>query len=449
MKKKKLCGGIFSAALASVIFCQSMTALAVSAPSDIDNLSDNDDGWEALGGYMDEICNDPNVIIYDTSTQLSDAKKYFESGVYIVPYSKVNAAESALEGGNWSDAKDAVKAVYQNSVEADGSYCISDDMFEKEAAIWGKIEEIDAKCSSDVIIVVGADEEEPDVAAMDQGTYWCKESEMDAFWSSVESANGSMDTYRNGDDWKTVEIYFYDGSDSGTFAEVSKSAFESYVSGLESAYNTLVGQLQEGTREVTRSSGSKRLKKISDSEQDSSAEVSQQEEESMPALVNEVVFANGTRQQPSIDGIYSRTFAAGTIFKDEKAKISQAAGLSEEEMKNGASVKYYICTSMNQEMNKQLSGAVTEQGYKIWGVMNCDLYKLYKGEVTKIRTTNQSLTVIIGVPETLRSDKYEFMVFGYDESGKLVTMQDMDTDINTITVQASTFGCWAVGYKTK
>lgn len=449
MKKSKLCARIFSAVLASVIFCQSMTALAVSAPSDIDTLSDNEDGWAALGGYMEEIYSDSNVIIYDTSTQLSDVKKYFESGVYIVPYSKVEAAESAMEGGNWDAAKTAVKAVYQNSVEADGSYCISEDLFAKEGAIWNSIDEIQSKEDSGVIMTVGPDEEEPDVADMDQGTYWCTASDMDTFWSSVESASNSMSSYRDGEEWKTVKIYFGNGSEDGDFADVSKSAFESYISGLESAYNTLVGQLQEGTREVTRSSKSKRLKKISDSEQDSSAEVSQQEEETMPALVNEVVFANGTRQQPSIDGIYSRTFAAGTIFKDEKAKISQAVGLSEEEMKNGASVKYYICTSMNQEMNKQLSGAVTEQGYKIWGVMNCDLYKLYKGEVTKIRTTNQSLTVIIGVPETLRSDKYEFMVFGYDESGKLVTMQDMDTDINTITVQASTFGCWAVGYKTK
>lgn len=456
MKKKKIYGGICAATLTAIMSLQCMTVLAVDAPSGMDELEESEEGWEALWGYMDEVCGDPNIIICDEKTSLSEAKKYFESGAYLVPYSKVADVEKAdQDDGSWDSVKDAVKAVYENSETADGSYCISEDMTDQEVAMWDKIEEMQTKCDDGDILIVSQDETQPDVSEMDPGTYWCTESEWESFWAGVDNAEDNVKNYRNysGEEWewKEFEIYTYDGADDPErFMDVPKSAFQNYVSGLEEAYNNLVDILREGTKETASSesgsSRSKKLKRVSRSASDFSEK---QEEESAPVLVNEVTYANGTKQQSSIEGIYSRTFAAGTIFNDDQSKIKQAAGLSEEEIKDGARVKYYICTSLNKDMNQMLSDTVGGQGYQVLGVMNCDLYKLYRGETTKIRTMKEALTVTIGVPDHLRSDKYEFVVFCYDESGHFVIMPDLDTDVNTITIQAGTFGYWAVGYKIK
>lgn len=452
MKKRKIGGRILSAVIASVMLFSSMTVFAAEAPSGIDNLEDTPEGWEELGTYMQRLTDDPNVIIYDANTPLSTAQKYFENGVYIVPYSTLKSTETILENDpTWDEAKAAVKALYAASVTADGTNCISEELWERETTIWDKINEIDDKIQSGLISQIGQGEEEPDVSAMDRGTYWCTESEVDAFWNSVESAKGLVSPYMDNagteyETWKTVTIYFYNGNENDEVNIVPSSAFENYVLGLENACKTLIGALHEGTKETATPVES--LKTVSKSSS-SSKSSSKQEEEPAPALVNEVLYSTGTKKQSSIEGVYGQTFVAGTIFNDEQAKIKQAAGLSEEEIKSGVVIKYYICNSLNKKMNEKLSSVVTGQGYKVLGVMNCDLYKLEKGNITKIKTTGEALTVTIGVPENLRNDKYEFVVMCYDESGNLVTMQDLDTDKNTITVQANSFGYWAIGYKTK
>lgn len=132
-----------------------------------------------------------------------------------------------------------------------------------------------------------------------------------------------------------------------------------------------------------------------------------------------------------------------------RKKIKQAAGLTKEEIQNGVVIKYYICNSLNKTMNEKMSQAVSAQGYRLLGVMKNDLYRLNKGDIRLIKTTSETLTVILGVPSHLKSDQYEFVIFCYDENGNLTTLKDTDTDKSTITVQAKSFGYWAIGYQKK
>lgn len=96
-----------------------------------------------------------------------------------------------------------------------------------------------------------------------------------------------------------------------------------------------------------------------------------------------------------------------------------------------------------------MSQAVSVQGYRLLGIMNNDLYKLNKSGIHLIKTTSEPLTVMIGVPSYLRNGQYDFSIFCYDEYGNLIVMDDIDTDKATITVQAKSFGYWAVGYRNK
>lgn len=450
MKKKTLICRLLSVTAAVLVLLSGVPVFAASKPSLADNLQDDDDGWEALGQYMEALGRlmgpDEFCTIDADKMNLSDAQKYYKSGTLLAPHTKMTAVDDGWDSNGFDVQYNLVKELDGSIVEATGSHYIDDSLFEKESAVWDKIEAVDSKLNAGVIMLVADGEEAPDESVMDQGTYYVAENDVDAFWNAVESANGSMDAYRNGDDWKQVTIYPGGGEPYDT-CDILQSDFESYISALESAYNTLLGALHEGTRETVVP-----VEKLEEAGKDSgstsSASVKEEPKEE-PMAVNQVIDSNGSKQMPGIEGVYIKPFMDGVICKDEKSRIYQAAGISREEMESGVVLKYYICNSTNKLMNEKLSKAAAESGLQTLGVLNNDLYKLYKGQITKLKSINEAVTVVLGIPEDLRSDKYEFTVMCYDEKGTLVVMQDTDSDPATITVQANVFGYWAVGYRLK
>lgn len=465
MKKNEIIGRLLSVAIASVMLFSSMTVFAAKPELPQDDEGDEDDGyagWSRVEDYMNSLFEGENsIVIVLGDSSMDEVKKHFENGKVLVPADKLQAVNEANESEDgtgedisWAEVYGAMKAMDESIGIGDGTCYIDDALWDRESTAWGKVEEINQLGEDNKIYVV--DEETNDVPPnedeMEQGTYWVLSSDALNFYDSVEAAADIANVYRddNGDFFNYMILCGENGEDTYEVADVPRDVFENYVSALESACNTFVGKLHEGTKGTGEPAESlKPVTSESASESASQSESQAQEEEPAPVLVNEVTYSTGSKKQSSLEGVYGRTFVAGTIFNDEQDRIKQAAGLSEEEIKSGVVIKYYICNSLNKTMNEKLSAAVTEQGYKVLGVMNCDLYKIYKGEITKIKTTGEALTVTIGVPENFRNDKYEFVVMCYDESGNLVIMQDLDTDKNTITVQADSFGCWAIGYKAK
>jgi len=454
MKKRKIGGRILSAVLASAMLLSSMTVFAADRPTKNTGTPTWGDVW-AIQYYLEE-----NIYAQDRSGELSfeddpnAQAPYMEAGHKMVAVSLEKAyaedcseeyyndpgdadAETELTGDqydNYSTLYDAGMAMVDNIVTATGTKYI-DDISSGYNDFWDNYDApLRAKVDAGQIVVVDINggEEAPDAETMDKGTYWVDSADMDAYDVAIAAQE------------PTTNNWNWEGHDGGP--DILRTEMESVISALNAAYNTFIGKLHEGTKETAAPVES--LKEVKESSS-SSKPSPKQEEKEVPVLVNEVLYSNGTRKRSSIEGVYGQTFAAGTIFIDEQMKIKQAAGLSEEEIKSGVVIKYYICNSLNKKMNEKLSSVVTGQGYKVLGVMNCDLYKLYKGEITKIRTTSEAITVTIGVPENMRNEKYEFVVMCYDEGGNLVTMPDLDTDKNTITVQANSFGYWAVGYKVK
>lgn len=293
--------------------------------------------------------------------------------------------------------------------------------------LWEKVE-------NGEIIVVSSEADAPDTASMVPGTYWVLESDLDAFGRVVD-----YDT----SEWKIWDDQnLWEAHNGGP--DILRSDLQNCINTVTSAYNTLFDRLHEGTKGSQTSETEKPLTSAAEEVSASAAE-----ESPAPVAVNEVTGSNGAKSKSSLEGIYCNTFVSGAVYKDEQEKIKQAAGLTKEETEAGTVIKYYICSSLDKAVNEKLSRDVSGQGYQLLGIMKNDLYKLNKGEINLIKTTSEPLTVILGVPSRLKSDQYEFAVFCYDENGNLVVMKDTDTDKSTITVQAGSFGYWAVGYQNK
>lgn len=470
MKKKKLGRRIMAAAIVATLLPASMTVSAATVPTELTNLEKSEDNVGVLWGYVDSLMDGASTIYTNTNTTLAEEKKYFEKESNLVPSNKLEAAEQALGTAeqdfqnNFDAAKQAVIDLYNTTVEADGTCYISDDMWAREEAVWNKVDAIDKKLKNDTIIRVENGETEPDVSTMDSGTGWVSGTDVDAFWNAIEQQRNTIKDYKDNfgdeqyEDWKTFTIHLgrTDGNWDEEKATVPASTFESYVSGIESAYNEFCGKIHEGTKktETPSTEQSAASDEITEKKTEQRAEANpkqepKQEQEPEPVPVNQVVASSGVKNLSKIDGVYGNAGVCGVIYANEQAAIKQAAGLTETEIKNGAVVKYYVCKCLNKKMNQMLEKSLTDNGYKLICTMNNDLYKLHKGEVIKIRTTSEALTVLIGVPEHLRNDKYEFVIMCYDESGNLVILPDLDTDKATITVQSTHFGYWAVGYKEK
>lgn len=448
MKQTKI-SRLLAAVAAVVMLFSSMTVLA-DAPSKADTPTWQDvfDMLEYVGENVYD--KDPDFVndVSEESpykkegTLLGDAGKeqaycaFVEGSGVFAPDNLGDDGEAELEGdaaSKYGDFYDAAIALIGSVQEASGTKYVDDIMGEYDSfwetydkSIWDGVD-------SGQIITVDSAEDAPDTATMKKGTYWVLGSDLETYGSAVETVSNTSNNWQWGEK----------GPSNFTRSDVQQC-----IASVKAAYNTLLGQLHEG--EIASKSGksSKKLKTasyVSDSSEDSQPE----EETPAPPPANEVTFSGGVKRQTSLAGEYCQTCMAGVIHTDGQEKIRQAAGLSEKEIADGAVIKCFICNSRNQAMNEILTKTGSAQGYKVWGVINCDLYKLYKGSVTPIRKTGEALTVVLGVPEKLRNDQYEFAVICYDENGNLVMMPDMDTDNATITVQAESFGAWAVLYRTR
>lgn len=442
MKRKKRGSRLLALAAAAAMLFSSITVYA-AAPEKKDNPT-----WADVFELMDYVGQEVYDKNPDFENDVSEASSQREPGTLLAGLAQEQAYAAYVEGEgafaeeNHQDGEQelgtSLKSDYDNfyaaamalvnSVTTASGDKYVDDIMPAYDSFWTNNDEpLGAKIESGKIIVVETEEEAPDVASMEKGTYWVLQSDLDAYYASLDQATDKSNQ------WSWDENGF-----SSTREEVLGC-----IQTVTDAYNTLLGKLHEGTIETVVPAES--LKEVSSTPAASHKE----EEPAVPILVNEVAYTGGAKKQSVMEGVYCRNFAAGTIYTDEPQKIKQAAGLSQKEIEDGYVIKYFICTSRNKEMNKMLSETVTGQGYQVLGIMNNDLYKLGKGTVTKLKSLGETLTVVLGIPEDLRSDRYEFVVMCYDENGALVVMPDLDSDKATITVQAKNFGYWAVGYRQK
>lgn len=455
--------GFLAVVIAVCVLGSGITAAAVDKPSQASNPTWGD-VWQ-LGEYVDQevyslersgelefVDGTPSAeaAYYQSGKKLADCND--EEGFASVYETYFDGKDSNVEetteltgdqSAHYSDLYDKGIKMCNNVATATGEKYIG-DLESSLESINDKIGTIGELDDAGKIIYVDTDtgDTPPDTAQMSKGTYWAYASDMNAFWQACETQGRIQDSWN------------WEGHNGGP--AISRAEMQGVISALQSAYDTLLPGLHEGeigtadsSSSTKKSKKSKKVKTEVISETAEAVETEQPEQEEKPVLVNQVVASDGGKTESSINGVYEKTSVCGVVHTDAKEKIEQSAGLSKEETAGGAVVRYYICMSRNKSVNDKLFKEVSAQGYRVLEIINSDLYKIYKGEVTKIKTTQEQLTVMLGVPESLRAGDYEFAVICYDEAGKPVVIKDIDTDKNTVTVQTANFGYWAIGYKEK
>lgn len=455
MKKKKTVFRIFAVITAFMMLLSNITVIAAEKPEQAASPT-----WQDVFDLMDYVGEnfyDKKPAEWLEVDDVSSELPYYPQGTLIASTNKEQAyaafvendgsfaeknhgdAETSLDGdaaSNYADFYAAGIALVNCLKTATGTKYI-DDIASTLDNFWTKNNDpFYAKVEADQIIIVSSEDEAPDTASMEQGTYWILQSDFDTYDNAIETALTTTQGWEDSNLWTA-----HNG-----MPDIPRADMLKVINDVTSAYNTLLEKLHEGTK-----SSKEPVSNLAaaDTSSASSGKGSQTEEPQTPVIVNEVTFSNGFKSQSTLEGVYGNTFVAGAIYNDDQTQIKQAVGLTEEEIKSGVVVKYYICNSLNKAMNEKLSQAVSAQGYRLLGVMKNDLYRLNKGDIRLIKTTSETLTVILGVPSHLKSDQYEFVIFCYDENGNLTTLKDTDTDKSTITVQAKSFGYWAIGYQIK
>lgn len=160
-----------------------------------------------------------------------------------------------------------------------------------------------------------------------------------------------------------------------------------------------------------------------------------------------VVLSIAGRIKSKVDGIYTARTVKGVAITSTAAEVAEAAGLTDADVAAGTKVKAYVCDSRDKEAKKALAAYAAENGKTVVATINVDLYSITKkGVVTAVKTTAKPVSLTIGLPGRVAKEGNSFSIIAIDENGKVVVMNDVDADAATLTVNASSFGVYAIVY---
>ncbi len=163
-------------------------------------------------------------------------------------------------------------------------------------------------------------------------------------------------------------------------------------------------------------------------------------------IVNEVKHQDGTVSKHTLEGIYNSRTVRGCVLTTPAADLETAAGLTTAQKKEGAVLKYYVCEAPYSKTRTLLIETAAQDGFKLAGVINADLY-LLQGSVTTIRELNTTAKMVLGIPNSLRKEGRKFSLLCFDSKGSKILLPDTDSDNQTITVDTSVFGLFAICYQ--
>ena len=438
MKMKKIVG--FMAAI--IMLFSYIPVSAATKPTLADDLTEGN--WDALHNYMASLDASEKVLIYADDT--SEAVPYFKSGTLIVS----NQIWDDISAGWANDAAFAeqyelIKALDASVVTADGTKYITEEMHNELQAAWSRITEFHEMHESGVITMVGNEEDAPDVSEMDKGTYWILASDIEIFNAAMSSLGAVQEAW---------QMKSFGGRD---ILDVEVSAFSTQIASVNDAYNTVISKLHEGTKGTSAPSTS--LTPVSPSLTPVSpsatlaATLTEEEIHAQKAAETEarqkktVTTADGKTVKTEIAGIYEVANLNGTAVNTPKVEVQKAIGLTDEEIAAGTNASIYMSDYVVKEDREALNNAVASKGKNVLSMMISDMYSITKdGKITKLNSSKKPVSLIFGLPKHAIDANRTYSMLCVTADGRIVELKDMDNDPNTITVNTTVFGKYAIVY---
>lgn len=142
----------------------------------------------------------------------------------------------------------------------------------------------------------------------------------------------------------------------------------------------------------------------------------------------------------------------GAAVATPKDTVYAAAGLSQEDMDKGTNAKFYVGNPYRKADKDALRQAASQVEGQIISMLTIDLYTITeRGWIENVRNlkegTQESIKMVLGIPAGAVKEGRTFSLVCLDENGKTVELPDTDSDPNTVTVELSRFGSFALIYK--
>lgn len=239
----------------------------------------------------------------------------------------------------------------------------------------------------------------------------------------------SVQTY-----WKTV-----DAQSHRTCTYYPCCSYTDISSGLEAHSfgadgRCKCGYQKGGSSSVSESNDNNDSNSTTETVQNSQAEANPAE------AVRGVVTQSGKKVTSSLTSTVVTNAVNGAAVITSKQSVNEAVKITD----NSSNASFFVCNNRNAKKVEQMNEQAQKSGKTLYNVFNSDLYTITKaGAIEKIHGTETPITLIFELPSALRNKKVSIIAYN-NKTGEYVEFEDTDDDPNTITIDATVFGVYAL-----
>ena len=166
-------------------------------------------------------------------------------------------------------------------------------------------------------------------------------------------------------------------------------------------------------------------------------------EEIVPEDPKNVVNTGNTNVVSTVNGVYSADAIDGLAVKTPYEAVCTAAGISTATTEN-EKISLYVCDNRNRLEQDIFSEAAELIGRNMISMVDVDMYHFTGNDCQSVKTVQTPIEITMALPEWAVHQNTVFSILCVDEAGQLVILPDLDTNANTITVQTTCMGAFAI-----
>nr|WP_308625449.1 hypothetical protein [uncultured Eisenbergiella sp.] len=164
-----------------------------------------------------------------------------------------------------------------------------------------------------------------------------------------------------------------------------------------------------------------------------------------PTKPNIVQMSTGTKLNSTIPTYFYADTVKGLIVLSPEGMVKTAAGLTDAQIKGGASVYFSVTEGKTGPQAKQaVLTTAALNGRNLLAMLDIQLTRTTAGKTTVVNRTQAPVVLTIGVPDQFQAWN-NFQVISIAD-GNIEVLSDLDVDPRTVTVAATNFGALALVY---